>query len=130
MLASLSGSYDRRYLWLIMFTLVTLFFVLIWWLIFCVLHWDYRWSGPTTDLGVAEQRALAVLLELARTWPRSRSRLIEPIFIAAGGQRLNYAGSREGVRFLESEATPKPTLLVLFSLRGAAKRFRSQRTAR
>jgi hypothetical protein len=123
-LASLPGLYYRRYLWLIMFTNVTLLFVLIWGLILYVLHWEYYCSGPTTAVGVAERRGLAVLLELARSWPRSRSRQIEPIFIAAGGQRLNYAGSREVVRFLESEATGKPTLLVLFFAPGAGDAIR------
>ena len=62
----------------------------------------------------------------ARSWPRNRSRQIEPVFIAAGGQRLDYAGSREVVRILETEWPRKPTLLVLFFAPGAGEAIRNR----
>ena len=49
----------------------------------------------------------------ARSWPRTGSRPIEPIFVAAGGQRLDHAGSRELVRLLETEWPGRPSLLIL-----------------
>lgn len=110
-------------------SVITVFFtsilvVLHWSLILGILIWESHHSGPTTELGLAERRGLAVLLELARSWPGSRSRQIEPVFIAAAGQRLNYAGSREVVRILESERPGKPTLLVLFFAPGAGEAIR------
>ena len=53
------------------------------------------------------------MLELARSWPRPRSGQLEPVFIVAGGQQLDYAGSREVVRMLDSEWPRKPSLLLL-----------------
>jgi hypothetical protein len=124
MIVSLPGSHEKRYSWLIMVSIITILFVLLWIVILCVLTWEYHHSGQTADLGLVERRGLAVLLELARSWPRSRSRQIEPIFVAAGGQRLDYAGSREFLRILEAERPTKPTLLVLFFAPGAGEALR------
>jgi hypothetical protein len=65
-----------------------------------------------------------LLLEMARTWPRTSSRPIEPVFVAAGGQDLDYAGSREIARRLRSEWASTPTLLVLFFAPAAGDRLR------
>jgi hypothetical protein len=123
-IASLPSSHDRRYPWLFMVSIITILFVLLWIGILCILTWEYHQRGATTEPGLVERRGLAVLLELARSWPRSRSRQIEPVFVAAGGQRLDFAGSREVVRILESEWPGKPTLLVLFFAPGAGEAIR------
>ncbi len=91
---------------------------LIWLAIFCSLGCDLRQSRNADRTGWADRRSLAVLLSLARTWPRSRSSQIEPIFVAAGGQTRNYAGSREVIRLLQSEWPRKPALLFLFAAVG------------
>jgi hypothetical protein len=67
---------------------------------------------------------------MARSWPRNRSSRIEPVFIAAGGQTLDYAGSREVNRLLKSEWTPKPSLLLLFFAPGAGAQHRIVGVAR
>jgi hypothetical protein len=67
----------------------------------------------------ADRRGLTLLLALARSWPRTRTRPIEVIFAAAGGQQLDYAGSRAVVRRLELERPRKPSLLLLFFDPGA-----------
>jgi hypothetical protein len=108
----------------ILVSITALFLVVPWTMILRVLYWEYYQSGPTTHEGAVERRGLAVLLELARTWPPGRSRRIEPVFIAAGGQRLNYAGSREFLHILEREWRAKPTLLVLFFAPGAGEAIR------
>jgi hypothetical protein len=113
-----------RQLSMIMIVFTFILILLHWSLILCILFWEYHHSAPTTEMGLVERRGLAVLLELARSWPRSRSQQIEPVFIAAGGQRLNYAGAREVVRILESEGPGKPTLLILFFAPGAGEAIR------
>jgi hypothetical protein len=123
-IVSLPSSHDRRYPWFIIHSIITILFVLLWITLLCILTWEHQHSGPKTELGLVERRGLAVLLELARSWRHSRPRQIESIFVAAGGQRLNYAGSREVLRILESENPAKPTLLVLFFAPGAGKAIR------
>jgi hypothetical protein len=71
-----------------------------------------RWDPP-------DRRGLALLLELAGTWPRGGARPIEPVFVVAGGQPLDYAGSREVVRLLKTEWASTPFLLILFFEPGA-----------
>ncbi len=93
-------------------------FAMIWIEIVCVLLWEYRGSR-SAKASQTDRRGLSVLLELARTWPRTRSNQVEAVFVAAGGQRLDYAGSREVVRLLKSEWSSKPTFLVLFFAPGA-----------
>ena len=68
-----------------------------------------------------DRRGLAGLVEMARTWPRIGSRAIEPLFVVAGGQWLDYAGSREVVRLLKSEWSSKPFLLLLFIAPGTGE---------
>jgi hypothetical protein len=101
-------------------TTSVLFFVL-WVIILCVLSYEYdQWRS----IGVADRRGLAALVELARSWPPQRSRQIESVFIAAGGQEIDYAGSREVLRILDAEWPRKPTLLVLFFAPGAGEAIR------
>ena len=83
-----------------------------------------RWMDHSTR----KRRGLALLLEMARSWPRNRSRPIEPVFVAAGGQRLDYAGSREVVRLLKSEWPAKPSLLLLFFAPAPAQNIASFRS--
>jgi hypothetical protein len=85
-----------------------------------------RESGRTRGmegLHRVDRRGLAVILEMARAWPRTGSRPIEPVFVAAGGQRLDHAGSREIVRLLGSEWSSKPSLLQLFFAPGAGEKL-------
>jgi hypothetical protein len=94
------------------------FLALVWTGILILLS-EHRWSRATPGRSGVERRGLALLLELARTWPRTGSRGIEPVFVAAGGQRADHAGSREIIRLLESEWASRPTLLMLFFAPGA-----------
>jgi hypothetical protein len=95
-------------------SLGSVLFVMTWIVIVCVLAREFRhWIFATRSQQV-DQRGLSVLLELARTWPKTRWNQVEALFVAAGGQRLDYAGSREVLRLLQSERPPKPTFLVLF----------------
>jgi hypothetical protein len=66
---------------------------------------------------------------MARAWPRAGSRSIEPVFVAAGGQRLDYAGSREIRRLLKSGWSPTPFLLVLLFAPGAGGELRLSASA-
>jgi len=97
----------------------SILFAMIWIEIACVLSWEYGWSRSVNGSQQADRRSLSVLLELVRNWPRTRSNQVEAFFVAAGGQRLDYAGSREVVRLLRSEWSSKPTFLVLFFAPGA-----------
>jgi hypothetical protein len=99
------------------------FFVFLWMVVLCALLWEYRQSRLAKERGEVERWGLTALLEIARGWPRTRSREIEAVFLAAGGQRLDYAGSRQVLRTLESEWPRKPSLLVLLFAPGAGERL-------
>jgi hypothetical protein len=99
-------------------------FVGLWIALLFLLYWDYRQSWLAARTGDVERWGLTALLELARVWPRHRSRQIEAVFVAAGGQRLDFAGSREVLRILESEWPRKPSLLMLLFAPGAGERLR------
>jgi hypothetical protein len=101
----------------IVITWVTIAFT--WVLILCVLSWEYRHSRSADSVLRTDRLSTALLLELARSWPRHRSAELEPTFIIAGGQRLDYAGSREVVRMLDLEWPRKPSLLLLLFAPGA-----------
>jgi uncharacterized protein YbbC (DUF1343 family) len=102
-------------------TIVTTWLIIAfaWILILCVVSWEYRHSQPRVGVLRTDRLSTALLLELARSWPNHRSAEIEATFIVAGGQRLDYAGSREVVRMLESEWPTKPSLLLLLFAPGA-----------
>jgi hypothetical protein len=103
---------------------LVLILALTWVGILTLLSWEYRHSPGREGLYRVESRGLAVLLELARSWPRSGSRPIDPIFVAAGGQHLDRAGSREIFRRLGAESPSKPKLLMLFFAPGAGDKLR------
>lgn len=92
-----------------------------WLLIVGVLAWEWRLARSRPDACVPDRRGLAVLLELARSWPRTGSRPIEPVFVAVGGQHLDHAGSREVVRRLRSDWAKQPSLLILLLAPGAGE---------
>lgn len=88
------------------------------WILWCLFD-EYQRSRRLRTSPQPERYGLALLMELARAWPRTGSRPIEPVFVAAGGQRLDYAGSREVVRLLKSEWMSRPSLLMLLFAPGA-----------
>ena len=90
-----------------------------WIVILGVLAWEYHQFRSRERPGAPERRGLAVLLELARSWPRGESRPIEPFFVAAGEPRLDHAGTREIARRFECGGTSRPSLLILLLAPGA-----------
>jgi len=108
----------------ILVSLASGFFALIWFAILSMLYGETLQSRSVDGSHHADGRGLALLLEMARSSPRNRSRPIELVFVAAGGQRLDYAGSREVVRLLKSEWPAKPSLLLLFFAPGAGAEHR------
>ncbi len=123
-MTTLAGMNPEQYVKVTLVSISSVPFFLVWVMILCILSWEYHQSRSIGGLDLADRRGLAVLIELARSWPRDRSRQIEPVFIAAGGQRIDYAGSREVVRIVETEWPRKPTLLVLFFAPGAGEAIR------
>jgi hypothetical protein len=74
------------------------------------------------DSGFRDNRTgLAVLLELARTWPRRADARIEAHFMAVGGHGIDGAGSRALDETIRAEWPAKPTLLVDLSAPGVGK---------
>jgi hypothetical protein len=68
-----------------------------------------RWRGPD----VRDNRTgLALLLELARAWPRGTHARIETRFVATGGRMLDQAGLRALIHAIAAEWPAKPTLVV------------------
>jgi hypothetical protein len=62
--------------------------------------------------GFDNRTGLALLLEMARAWPKAASERVEARFAATGGDALDFAGLRGLVRAIRSEWEPKPTLVV------------------
>jgi hypothetical protein len=100
------------------------FLVLVWIGIVSLLLREGRRCRRVEGSPPTDRHGLAVLLEMARSWPRTGSRPIEPIFVASGGQHLDHAGSREVVRMLRSDWSGKPSLLVLLFAPGAGDKLR------
>jgi len=96
---------------------------LMWTDIVCLLVREHRQARQVEGRSLIERRGLSVVLEMARTWPRTGSRPIEPMFLAAGGQRLDDAGCREVVRLLRSDGSGKPSLLVVLLAPGAGEKL-------
>jgi hypothetical protein len=94
-------------------------FIFTWITILAIVSWEYHELRSSDERRGADRLGAAFLLELARSWPRQRRAQVEPVFIAAGGQQLDYAGSREVVRMLESQWPRKPSLLLLLFAPGA-----------
>lgn len=97
------------------------FLVLVWIVIVTVLSQEYRIQRLATERGRIDRHGLAVLMEMARTWPRTGSRSVEPVFVVAGGYQLDDAGRREVVRLLKSDWASPDYLLVLFVSPGAGE---------
>jgi hypothetical protein len=98
------------------------FLAIAWIVISRLLYSHFRALKRMETSHQPERYGLALLLELARTWPRAGARAVEPVFVAAGGQRLDYAGSREVVRLLGSEWSTRPSLLILLLAPGAGEK--------
>jgi hypothetical protein len=88
--------------------------------------WSVRrlWTRMPADgsLSANDLAGLAVLLELARTWPRASSfrRRFEVEFVAAGGQGLGCAGADASIQELkQGDAQGVRSLLVLLFAPGA-----------
>jgi hypothetical protein len=92
-----------------------------WMVILGVLAWEYHQFRSRGRPGAPERRGLAVLLELARSWPRGQSRPIEPLFVAAGGPQLDHAGTREIARRFACGGTSRPSLRILLLAPGAGE---------
>ncbi len=103
----------------LMVVVTSVIIAFVWVIILCVLSWEYRKSRSTVEVRTTDRLSTALLLELARSWPRHKYEQLEPIFIVGGGQRLNYAGSREVIRMLESEWPRKHSLLLLLFAPGS-----------
>ncbi len=101
----------------------TAFLALAWVAILWILSFEYRTFRSTEAMNQPDRPGLAVLMEMVRNWPRGGPKRIEALFVAAGGQRLDYAGSREVLRLLESRWSSKPTLLLLFVAPGAGDKL-------
>jgi hypothetical protein len=109
--------------------LATGFLVLLWLSILGILSGEVREARAVDQSIRVDRRGLTLLLELARCWPRGGSRPIEVIFVAAGGQQLDFAGSRAVIERLESQWPRKPSLLLVFFGPGAGEIHRLVPTA-
>jgi hypothetical protein len=92
-----------------------------WMVILGALAWEYYQNQSRERLGAPERRGLAVLLELARSWPRRVSRSVEPVFVAVGGQQLDHAGSREIARRYTWDYLSRPPRTILLLAPGGGK---------
>jgi hypothetical protein len=65
-----------------------------------------------------DRPGLALLLELARVWPSARTRNLEMVLAAVGGQDFDQAGDRALAVMLGNEWGAKPTLHVIVDAPG------------
>jgi len=63
----------------------------------------------------------ALLVEMARAWPKPWSERFEPLLVAAGGMNFGFAGVREMVRLIREEGNEKPTLVVVILAPGVGQ---------
>jgi len=63
----------------------------------------------------------ALLVEMARAWPKAWSERFEPLLVAAGGMDFGCAGVREMVRRMRGESNEKPTLVVVILAPGVGQ---------
>jgi hypothetical protein len=63
----------------------------------------------------------ALLVEMARAWPKAWSERFEPLLVAAGGMNFGSAGVREMVRLICEEGHEKPTLVVVIHAPGVGQ---------
>jgi hypothetical protein len=107
------------HIWLV--SVAAMFLALVWIAILWALAQEFQRSRLKDPSNQPDRRGLAVLMEMARTWPRVGPARIEALFVAAGGQRLDYAGPREIVRLLNGDQPSRPSLMVVFVAPGAGK---------
>jgi hypothetical protein len=117
-LTVLSRLFGRPVAQVVGLWLASAFLVLITFAILGIFSCEIRAAHSADGSFRVDRRGLTLLFEMARCWPRSGSRPIEVIFVAAGGQRLNDASARAVVHRLESEWPRKPSLLLLFIVPG------------
>jgi hypothetical protein len=76
----------------------------------------FRAFEPFPDSGGAgpgdNRSGIALLLELARAWPKGASQRIEAWFVATGADGLGSAGARQFASVFFKDEEPKPTLFV------------------
>jgi hypothetical protein len=68
---------------------------------------DFGGPGPGDN-----RSGIAVLLELARTWPGGKPSPVEAWFVASGAGRLRFAGARALASLLDDKRASRPTLIV------------------
>jgi hypothetical protein len=84
--------------------------------------------GPLPSLRMAPRTSRpgdgsgpALLVEMARAWPKAWSERFEPLLVAAGGMNFGFAGVREMVRLIREEWDEKPTLVVVILAPGVGR---------
>jgi hypothetical protein len=84
--------------------------------------------GPLPSLRMAPRTSRpgdgsgpALLVEMARGWPKAWSERFEPMLVAAGGMNFSFAGVREMVRLIREEWNDKPTLVVVILAPGVGQ---------
>jgi hypothetical protein len=63
----------------------------------------------------------ALLVEMARAWPKAWPERFEPLLVATGGMNFGFAGVREIVRLIREEWNEKPTLVVVILAPGVGQ---------
>ncbi|MCA1685552.1 MAG: hypothetical protein LC745_06115, partial [Planctomycetia bacterium] len=82
-----------------------------------------RLRPSSSDAGLDNSDGLALLVELARTWPRRTDADVETRFVAAGGVSIDGAGMKALDREIRTRWPPKPTLLVVLLAPGIGRRL-------
>jgi hypothetical protein len=70
-------------------------------------------ADKTQRIGTRDLAGVAFLIELARSWPKSRLLRIEAVLMAAAGPSPVVPGTQEVLRRVQTEWPPKPTLLIV-----------------
>ncbi len=78
-----------------------------------------RMAPPTSRPGDGSGPAL--LVEMARAWPRAWSARFQPLLVAAGGMNFGVAGIREMLRLLREQGDETPTLVVVILAPGVGQ---------
>jgi len=77
-------------------------------------------TAPTTSRP-GDGSGPALLVEMARAWPKAWSARFEPLLVAAGGMNFGFAEIREMVRLFREEGDEKPTLVVVILAPGVGQ---------
>jgi hypothetical protein len=91
----------------------------MWGVILCGPAWRLLQVGAAP--GHCDAAALALLLEIARTWPGGHSDRVETILAAVGGQELDHVGDHALSRIMGNEWPGKPTLVIALAAPGAGE---------